>query len=78
MAETKMRITINPKILAGKPIINGTRVPIHAILGSLAAGMEYKEVIKEYGIEFEDILACLNYAVDVVSSEEAYTLAKGK
>ncbi|OGB90193.1 hypothetical protein A2625_04340 [candidate division WOR-1 bacterium RIFCSPHIGHO2_01_FULL_53_15] len=70
------RIVIDPKIMTGKPIIKGTRVPVYVVLGSLAAGMEHKEVMKEYGIKFHDVLACLNYATDVVISEEAYPLAK--
>jgi len=79
MSGNGKRIIIDPKIMVGKPIIKGTRVPVYVILGSLAAGMDYKEVMGEYGIKFDDILACLNYATDVVTSEETYPLArKGK
>lgn len=76
MPKTEDRIIVDPKIMAGKPVIKGTRVPAYVVLGSLAAGMDYKEVMEEYGIEFHDILACLNYATDVVSSEETYPLKK--
>jgi uncharacterized protein (DUF433 family) len=73
---TEKRIIIDPKIMAGKPIIKGTRVPVYVVLGSLAGGMDYKEVMGEYGLKFRDVLACLNYAADVVVSEEAYPLVK--
>lgn len=78
MKNGKNRIAIDPKIMVGKPVIKGTRVPVYVVLGSLAAGMNYKEIMQEYGIKFEDILACLNYAADVVVSEEAYPLKRGK
>ncbi len=49
------RITIDPEIRHGKPIIKGTRVPVEVILGSLAGGMEIQEIAAEYGIEKEDV-----------------------
>jgi uncharacterized protein (DUF433 family) len=74
MPANAKRIVVDPKIMAGKPVIKGTRVPVYVVLGSLAAGMDYKEVMREYGIQFQDILACLNYATEVVTSEETYPL----
>ncbi len=64
------RIIINPEIRHGKPIIKGTRVPVDIILGSLAGGMDNAEIIKEYDIEKEDILAALAYAAKVVAGED--------
>ncbi len=55
------RIVINPKVCHGKPVIKGTRVPVATIVGSLAGGMTYDEVIREYGIELEDIRAALRH-----------------
>ncbi|MBN2544012.1 DUF433 domain-containing protein, partial [bacterium] len=54
----------------GKPVISGTRIPIELIIAKLAGGMTYKQVIKEYEISIEDILAVLNYAAKILSSEE--------
>ncbi len=51
------RITIDPEIRHGKPIIKGTRVPVEVILGSLACGMEIQEIAAEYGIKKEDVQA---------------------
>lgn len=54
----------------GKPVITGTRISVDLILGKLAGGMGYGEVVKEYGITHEDILATLDYASKVLSGEE--------
>jgi uncharacterized protein (DUF433 family) len=69
------RIVINPKVCHGKPVIEGTRVPVATIVGSLAGGMTYDEVIREYGIELEDIRAALRYAADIMQREQHYPLA---
>jgi uncharacterized protein (DUF433 family) len=52
------RIVIDKKIMHGKPVIKGTRVPVEIIVGSLAGGMSYEEIEKEYGVAREDILLC--------------------
>ena len=64
------RIVIDEKIRHGKPVIKGTRVPVDIVLGSLAGGMGYEEVCKEYGITKNDILAAIEYAASIVSNEE--------
>lgn len=60
--EIAPRISIDEKVRFGKPVITGTRIPIDLIIGKLAGGMTYKEVMDEYEITHEDILAVLNYA----------------
>ena len=64
------RISIDPEIRHGKPVIKGTRVPVDVILGSLAGGMGLKEIAKEYGIGREDVLAAIEYAAKIVAKEE--------
>ena len=64
------RITTNPKIMHGKPVIKGTRVPVDVILGSLVGGMSYEEVEKEYGVKKADIVAAIEYAAKFVMGEE--------
>jgi uncharacterized protein (DUF433 family) len=60
------RISINPKIMTGKPVIKGTRLTVQYILKLLADGMSYQDIKKEYnGIHDEDITACLLYASEV-------------
>ena len=64
------RIVADKDIRFGKPVIEGTRVPIDLVLGKLAGGMTYEEVMKEYVIEKEDILAVLDYASKHLADEE--------
>ena len=64
------RITINEKIRFGKPVITGTRVPIDLVLAKLAGGMTYDDVMAEYGLNKEDMVASLEYASKFLSGEE--------
>ncbi len=65
-------IVSTPDILKGKPRINGTRIPVSLILGYLAAGNSFDEIIKEFpDITREQIAACLDYARDLSEFEVA-------
>ena len=68
--EIAPRISVSEKVWFGKPVITGTRVPVHLILGKLACGMTYEEVMVGYEITREDILATLDYAAKTLASEE--------
>jgi len=68
--EIAPRISVNEKVRFGKPVITGTRVPVDLVLGKLAGGMTYEEVMTEYEIAREDILAALRYAAKIISNEE--------
>jgi len=58
------RIEVNPKILAGKPVIKGTRIPVYLILELLAAGYNFKRIMKAYpALKEEDIRAAVEYTV---------------
>ena len=70
------RIVIDPAVRHGKPIIKGTRVPLEIILGSLAGGMEIVEIVKEYDLQKEDVLAALAYAARVIAGEEITAYAQ--
>jgi uncharacterized protein (DUF433 family) len=53
------RIVIDPKIMRGKPVIRGTRIPVYVILNLLVEGYDYKKIMKEYSdLKKEDILSC--------------------
>lgn len=57
------RITINPAIMIGKPVIKGTRLAVEYILNLMAHGAGIPEILKEYeGLSTEDVLACLLFA----------------
>ncbi len=63
------RITIDPKVMVGKPVIRGTRLTVHHIIGLLAGGMTEGEILSEYeGITHEDIQACLLFASESLES----------
>jgi uncharacterized protein (DUF433 family) len=64
------RISVDQKVHFGRPVITGTRVPVDVIIGKLAGGMNYDEIVREYDITQEDILACLDYAAKTISAEE--------
>ena len=74
--EIAPRISVNEKVRFGKPVITGTRVPVDLILDKLAGGMTYEEVMAEYEIVREDILAVLDYAAKTLSSEEIRAVRK--
>jgi len=70
------RIVIDPAILAGKPIVRGTRLSVEFIIGLLADGWSEAEIVAEYpGLSPEDIRACLAYARDVLQSERVFPSA---
>ena len=64
------RITVNPAIFAGKPIIRGRRLAVEHVLGMLAAGDSPETILAGYPwLELEDIQACLAYAHKLVAHE---------
>jgi len=64
------RITVNPRIFGGKPIIRGRRLAVEHVLGMLAAGDTAETILQGYPwLEREDILACLAYAHRLVEHE---------
>jgi uncharacterized protein (DUF433 family) len=68
------RIVIDPDVQHGKPVIRGTRLPVARIIGGLAGGMTKEEVMREYEISEEDILAALDYAAELIEAEEFHPL----
>jgi len=71
------RISINPEVCSGKPVITGTRIPVSLLLGALSAGQTNEELLSDYpSIQKEDISAALAFATELsdfqdVSSEAA-------
>jgi len=63
-------IVIDPEIKGGKPVIKGTRVPVELVLGKLASGMLYEEIMLEYELTKKQILEALQYATHVLSEDE--------
>ena len=70
------RIEVNPKILGGKPVIKGTRIPVYLILELLSAGYDFKRIIDAYPtLTKKDIKAAVEYAATVMKNEEAFEYA---
>jgi len=67
------RIVIDPDVLAGKPVVRGTRLSVDFLLGLLAQGWSESEILRNYpGLQREDLLACWAYAADALSQERVY------
>lgn len=74
--ELLTRITINPKVMAGKPVIRGTRLTVEFILNLLAHGATMDEIIKEYqGLKVEDVRACILFATKSLETTAFMPLA---
>jgi uncharacterized protein (DUF433 family) len=67
-------IVIDPAICHGRPVIRGTRMPVSLVVGSLAGGMSFEEVEKEYGLTREDVRAALRFAGRLVEEESFHLL----
>ncbi|MCC7292767.1 MAG: DUF433 domain-containing protein [Phycisphaerales bacterium] len=69
------RIAIDPRVCHGKPVVTGTRVPVTIIVGSVAAGMSFADIQREYEVTVEDIRAALEYANSLVERDPCHPLA---
>lgn len=63
-------ITVDPNVRFGKPVIEGTRVPVDLVVGKIAGGMEIEKVMEEYNLTKKQVQAALKYAADLVAQEE--------
>jgi len=73
---THTRITLQPEVLAGKPVIRGTRLSVEFVIGLMADGWTETDILNGYpGITHDDIIACLAYARDTLSSEKVFPSA---
>jgi uncharacterized protein (DUF433 family) len=73
VSEIAPRISVEPNVRFGKPVITGTRVSVDTILGHLAAGDSIETLMAEYSVSREDVLAVLKYAAEVLAHEEVRT-----
>jgi uncharacterized protein (DUF433 family) len=70
MADLLDRITVDPSIFGGKPIVRGRRLAVEHILAMLAAGDDVDTVLAGYDwLERDDVLACMEYARRLVAHE---------
>ncbi len=68
------RIAVNPHIHFGKPCVAGTRIPVQSVLELVREGLSFSEIIRDYypDLKPEDIRACVQYAIDVVTLEDIH------
>ncbi len=69
--QLRERIEINPKVMVGKPVIKGTRIPVELVLRKLSEGMSEEELLDAYPhLTREDVRAALAYAAETIANEE--------
>ncbi len=69
------RIVIDPKVLVGKPVIQGTRIAVEFLVDLLAEGWSNDQILKNYPhLSADDIQAALHYAAEMLKSERVYPL----
>jgi uncharacterized protein (DUF433 family) len=71
------RIQINPNIHFGKPCVLGTRIPVQNVLELIKEGFAFEKIIKDYypDLQVEDIRACIQYAIEVMTAEDIHIAA---
>ena len=70
------RITFDPKVLVGKPVIKGTRIAVEFVVDLMGRGWTVDLILREYDhLKAADIQACLAYASDVLKSERVYLIS---
>ncbi len=75
MIQIAPRISVDESVRFGRPVIQGTRVPVDLVLGKLAGGMTLEEVAGEYELTRDEILAALAYAAQTVAGEQIRAIA---
>jgi len=73
----KERIEVNPNIHFGKPCVAGTRIPVQNVLELVREGIPFEKIIQDYypDLQTEDIRACIQYAIEVMTAEDIHIVA---
>ena len=67
------RIVLDPRIMVGKPVVRGTRIPVYTVLQQLSSDLDLDELFRSFPrLTREDVQACLEYAAGVVEGEDIY------
>lgn len=72
--EIKQRIQIDPNVHFGKPCVAGTRIPVMGVLELVREGLPFEQIVSDYypDLELDDVRACIQYAMEVVASEDIH------
>jgi uncharacterized protein (DUF433 family) len=66
MMDWKARISVDPRVLVGKPVVKGTRIAVEFVIDLMARGWTTQQILEEYDhLTAEDIQACLSYASEI-------------
>jgi uncharacterized protein (DUF433 family) len=68
------RIVLDPSVAHGRPVIRGTRLPVTVVVGSLAGGMTFEEVQREYDVTADDIRSALKFLAELAEQESFHPL----
>ena len=69
----KARISVDPRVLVGKPVVRGTRIAVEFVIDLMARGWTTQQILEEYDhLTAEDIQACLSYASEILKYERVY------
>jgi uncharacterized protein (DUF433 family) len=73
----KERISVNPNIHFGKPCVAGTRIPVQNVLELIREGLSFQQITQDYypDLQVEDIRACIQYAIEVITVEDLHVAA---
>jgi uncharacterized protein (DUF433 family) len=75
MIQIAPHISVDENVRFGRPVIEGTRVPVDLVIGKLGGGMTLEEVAREYGLTRDEMLAALAYAAQTVADEQIRAIA---
>lgn len=77
MTEWRNRITVDPEVLVGKPIIRGTRISVELLLDRLGDGWSIEQILDAYPrLNRDDVLAAINFVSEVFREEQFIAVAK--
>lgn len=65
-------ITVDPQVMGGRPVIKGTRIPIEVVVGELAGGSSFDDIMAGYRLSMDEIRAALGYAATLLSATAVY------
>lgn len=65
-------ITVDPAVMGGRPVIKGTRIPVEVVVGELAGGSSFDDIMSGYQLTMEEIHAALGYATELLTSTTLY------
>lgn len=72
------RIDVNPRVMMGKPVVRGTRIPVELIVKKFSRNISIEEVLREYPrLTREDVRAALAYAAEALGTEEVHWVKAG-